>query len=178
VSGSTRDHTYVVTTTWTGNLGQGTAGYRSYARGHQIAATGKPEIAGSSDPAFRGDGDRWNPEELFVAALSACHMLWYLHLCSDAGLVVVDYADEARGEMVTDADGAGRFTRVRLYPRVALALAADADAATERERALTLHREAHRKCFIANSVSCSLEIDARVDLADLRSGAATSGRQF
>jgi len=144
-----RRHTYAVRTTWTGDRGSGTSGYRAYSRDYRIEANGKPPLEGSSDPAFRGDPARWNPEDMFVAALSACHMLWYLHLCADAGIVVSAYADDAGGEMIEDGEG-GRFVRVELRPRVTLAPGADG------ARALALHEVAHRRCFIANSVSCDV----------------------
>ncbi len=92
-----KTHAYQIRTTWTGNRGAGTSDYRGYERAHEFSAPGKPVIAGSSDPAFRGDATRYNPEELLVAALSACHMLWYLHLCAESGIVVTEYVDEARG---------------------------------------------------------------------------------
>ena len=85
----TKQHTYNVTVEWTGNEGQGTSEYRAYSRNHLISADGKPSVDGSSDPSFRGDAARWNPEELLVASVSACHKLWYLHLCSDNGVVVL-----------------------------------------------------------------------------------------
>jgi len=142
-----REHRYEIAVRWTGNRGEGTSSYRAYARDHRIEAGGKPAIDGSSDPAFRGDCGRYNPEELFVAAISACHMLMYLHLCADAGVVVTGYADEAEGTMVEDADGGGRFAAIVLKPRIGLAPGAD------RERATALHGEAHRLCFIANSLA-------------------------
>src|SRR5687767_11345840 len=107
---ASREHRYAVTVEWTGNLGSGTSAYRAYARDHEIRASGKPAIPGSSDPAFRGDPARWNPEELLVGALAACHKLWYLHLCAEAGIVVTSYVDRAEGVMVEEADGSGRFT--------------------------------------------------------------------
>src|ERR1700689_3329459 len=115
-----RRHQYEVTVTWTGNSGTGTSGYRNYERAHEISALGKSTIAGSSDPTFRGDRARWNPEELLVASLSACHKLWYLHLCSEAGIVVASYVDHAEGVMEEAADGSGRFVRVILRPEVSL----------------------------------------------------------
>jgi len=143
-----RTHRYSVTVEWTGNTGTGTSGYRSYERRHEISAgPGKPAIPGSSDPAFRGDPARWNPEELFVASLSACHKLWYLHLCADAGIVVLKYVDRAEGVMEEAADGSGHFTEVVLHPQVTVA------AGTDLEKALDLHDTAHRKCFIARSVN-------------------------
>jgi len=141
-------HRYEVTVEWTGNTGTGTSSYRSYQRRYEISAgTRKPAIPGSSDPAFRGDPERWNPEELLVASLSACHKLWYLHLCAEAGIVVVAYVDRAEGVMEETADGSGRFARVVLRPRITLAAGSDVDRARE------LHHIAHGKCFIANSVN-------------------------
>jgi organic hydroperoxide reductase OsmC/OhrA len=96
-------HAFAVSVEWTGNTGEGTSEYTSYQRSHEISAEGKPVIPGSSDPAFRGDRSRYNPEELLVASLSACHMLWYLHLCADANLVVTSYVDHAEGTMRTAA---------------------------------------------------------------------------
>ncbi|MFO1152886.1 MAG: OsmC family protein [Rhodospirillales bacterium] len=143
-----RSHAYQLRLTWTGNRGTGTAGPRAYARDHRIEAAGKPVLEGSSDPAFLGDPGRYNPEELLVAATAACHMLWYLHLCADAGVTVLTYEDDPVGTMVETADGGGRFTRILLRPRVRLAAGAD------EARALALHTDAHRLCFIANSLNC------------------------
>jgi organic hydroperoxide reductase OsmC/OhrA len=140
-------HNYDISVTWTGDRGTGTSGYRAYDRDHDVTADGRPAIAGSSDPAFRGDPGRWNPELGLTAALSQCHMLWYLHLCATAGVTVVAYTDDAHGVMAEDADGSGRFTEVVLRPRVTV-------ASTDMiEAAKTLHREANAKCFIANSVN-------------------------
>lgn len=141
-----RTHHFEVTTTWTGDRGTGTSGYRDFDRDHESVADGRPPLLGSSDPAFRGDPARWNPELLVVAALSQCHMLWYLHLCAEAGIVVVGYRDAADGEMEEDGRG-GSFTGAVLRPVVTLADPGDAD------RALALHAAAARSCFVANSVS-------------------------
>ena len=122
------EHTYSATVTWTGNRGDGTSGYKAYTRDHDIACPGKPVIRGSADPAYRGDAGRHNPEDMLVAALSACHMLWYLHLCSAAGIVVTAYEDEAEGVMRTHPpEGAGEFTRVTLRPRVTITAESDAE---------------------------------------------------
>jgi organic hydroperoxide reductase OsmC/OhrA len=139
-------HHYQTIVEWTGNKGEGTSGYRSYSREHHIEVTGKPMIAASSDPAFLGDPTRYNPEELLLASLSSCHMLWYLHLCADNGIIVHSYKDEARGTMQEDSQG-GRFTDVLLQPSVGIS---NEDM---RELALQLHYEANTKCFIANSVN-------------------------
>lgn len=132
---------------WAGNQGTGTSSYTAYSRDHILQAPGKPEIAGSSDPSFRGSPNRYNPEELFVSTLSSCHMLWYLHLCAVNGIVVTNYRDEAKGLMTETADGGGRFIEVVLYPVVTITEAA------QTARAIELHREAGEKCFLANSVN-------------------------
>jgi organic hydroperoxide reductase OsmC/OhrA len=141
-----KEHHYTTQLIWTGNTGEGTANYRSYDRDHILAVTGKPEISGSSDPSFRGNPQRYNPEELLVSSLSSCHMLWYLHLCAVNGVVVVDYKDEATGTMVETADGGGYFSEVILRPVVTVA-----DGGMS-EKARSLHHEANKLCFIANSV--------------------------
>lgn len=140
-------HTYDLTVTWTGDDGVGTADYRSYRRDHVVSAEGRPDLAGSADPTFRGDATRWNPEQLLVAALSQCHMLWYLHLCAVDDVVVTGYVDRARGEMRTHRDGSGEFTSVVLRPEVTVA---EPDMV---ERAEALHAEAPQLCFIARSVN-------------------------
>lgn len=146
-------HQFRATIRWTGNQGTGTSGYRDYSRDHTISITGKPDILASSVPLYRGDASRHNTEELLVAALSGCHMLWYLHLCADNGVIVVDYADDAWGEMQVDKDGGGRFTRVILRPQVVITLESD------EETAKSLHHEAHRLCFIANSMNFPVETE-------------------
>lgn len=142
-----REHHYQLTVTWTGDLGEGTAGYRSFSRDHEVSGEGKPTLPGSSEPAFRGNAERWNPEELLVAALSQCHMLWYLHLCAANHIVVTSYTDDAQGTMAESGDGGGEFTNVNLRPRCVITDPGQVDRARE------LHEEAHRLCFIANSVN-------------------------
>lgn len=116
-----KEHRYAVRLDWTGNLGTGTSSYRAYSRDHTLSAGTKPAIPATSDAAFRGDPARWNPEEMLVGALSSCHQLWYLHLCSAAGIVVTGYSDDADGMMEEETDGGGQFTAVVLRPRVTLA---------------------------------------------------------
>ena len=153
-----KEHRYAVEVHWTGNTGEGTKSYQSYARTHEIISGRKPTIAGSSDPAFRGNEDRWNPEDLMVAAVSACHKLWYLHLCAVAGVNVVAYVDRAQGVMIEDAKRGGYFTGVTLRPEVTVT--ADSDVA----RAAALHHDAHQKCFIANSVNFPIACEASIKL--------------
>ncbi|QQR86259.1 MAG: OsmC family protein [Flavobacteriales bacterium] len=143
---TTMEHHYALSTEWTGNNGTGTDGYRNYGRNHIIRIEGKPDLQCSADPTFRGDKSKHNPEELLVAALSACHMLSYLHVCVRNGVVVTAYSDNATGRMVTEGDG-GRMTEVTLHPQVTVR---DADMV---EKANSLHSEASKLCFIASSVN-------------------------
>ncbi len=140
-------HSYKTQTIWTGNQGSGTSHYRAYSRDHIISVPGKPPIMGSSDAAFRGAADRLNPEELMVSALSSCHMLWYLHLCAESGVVVLSYEDHATGWMEELQHGGGRFTLVRLEPMVRIS------SPDMLQKAEMLHEKAHEMCFIANSVN-------------------------
>ena len=142
-----KEHHYLTQLRWTGNRGEGTSHYRAYDRDHVLSAGGKPEIPASSDPSFRGNPQRYNPEELFVASLSSCHMLWYLHLCAVNGVVVVDYQDSAEGIMQESEDGSGHFSAVILRPVVVVT---DAGMLT---KAAALHHEANKFCFIASSVN-------------------------
>jgi len=144
---SGKEHHYSVGLEWTGNTGTGTSNYAAFSRDHELVCEGKPPILGSSDPAFRGDAARWNPEDLLVASVAACHKLWYLHLCALAGVVVVAYVDEAEGVMVEDTHKGGFFSKIVLRPKVTIT--ADSDP----EKAASLHEQAHEKCFIANSVN-------------------------
>ncbi|MEM9529253.1 MAG: OsmC family protein [Bacteroidota bacterium] len=145
------DHHFTIKTEWTGNRGSGTLDYRAYSRSHSISAVGKSApIEGSSDPKFRGDPTRYNPEELFISSLSACHMLWYLHLAAVNGITVLEYVDHAEGIMQEASDGVGRFTEVTLKPKITIAQEDKLTTAHE------LHHEAGKKCFIANSVNCQM----------------------
>ena len=138
-------HQYNTLLRWTGNSGKGTENYRAYERSYTVSVNGKPELAGSSDPAFRGDPAKYNPEEMLVAALSACHMLSFLHFCSAAGVIVVDYSDSASGTMEETKEGNGRFTEVVLKPNVVV------KEASMIEKVNALHIKAHQYCLIANS---------------------------
>jgi len=147
-----KQHTYVATTIWRNQAPDEAFEYETYSRAYRIEFDGKPALEGSSDAAFHGDPARQNPEDLLVAALSACHMLWYLHLCSVKNITVLAYEDAAEGVMV-EGPRAGRFTQVTLRPRVTIT--ADSDA----ERATALHERAHAECFVANSVNFPVECE-------------------
>ena len=143
----TKTHDYLATVTWTGGWLDEKRTYRSYSREHVIEIAGKEPIRGSSDPSFRGDASLHNPEEMLVASLSSCHMLWYLHLCVVNGIAVASYRDQAKGIMEEFPDGSGRFTSVILRPVIAF------EAGADLEKARGLHDEAHKKCFIASSMN-------------------------
>lgn len=142
-----KEHHYFLTTKWTGNLGEGTKDYTAYERSFGIEISNKINIQGSSDPAFRGDLTKHNPEELLLASLSSCHMLWYLHFCAAAKIIVTEYHDFASGTMIEKSNGSGQFVEVLLKPRVIVAEVAMIS------KALTLHQKASEYCFIANSVN-------------------------
>ena len=152
-------HTYELAITWTGNTGSGTSSHRAYSRDHELSALGAPVIAASADPAFRGDPARWNPEQLFVASIAQCHMLWYLSLAAAEGIVVTAYEDHPTGLMTEEPGGAGQFTRVTLHPVVTIT--PDSDAA----RAEALHHRVGDYCFIARSVKTPVYHDVTVKRA-------------
>lgn len=151
-----REHRYRVGVEWTGDRGTGTSGYRDYGREVLVTVEGKPPLEGSADRVFHGNADRWNPEDLLVAALSQCHLLSYLHVAVLHGVVVTGYRDEATGVMTQTADGGGRFSSVTLHPAVEVADPAHADLAQ------SLHAEAGAKCFIASSVNFPVRHDPTV----------------
>jgi organic hydroperoxide reductase OsmC/OhrA len=154
------DYRYALTVTWTGNTGDGTSTYRGYRRTHTVVAEGPPELLGSADRTFHGDRERWNPEQLLLASLAQCHMLSYLHVCVEAGVVVTRYVDRATGSMRTDAAGGGRFREVVLHPEVSVADGAMVEAATR------AHHRAHELCFIASSVNFPVRHEPVVRAAD------------
>ncbi|MGD1878140.1 MAG: OsmC family protein [Kiloniellaceae bacterium] len=150
-----KEHHYETTVTWTGAAAGGTRTYQGYSREYRADFPGKPSITGSADPAFRGDPARHNPEDMLVLALSACHMLSYLALAALEGLEVTAYTDSAGGTMQQEGKG-GRFTEVVLRPRVTVAPGSDLT------RAEALHEEAHKTCFIANSVNFPVRHEAEI----------------
>jgi organic hydroperoxide reductase OsmC/OhrA len=139
------DHSYAVRVEWQGNLGTGTSGYRDYGRDHVVLAEGNPPIPGSADKPFRGSPERWNPEEMLLAALAQCHMLSYLHVAVKNGIVVTGYEDDAVGTMKQEGEG-GSFVSVTLRPVVTI-------SSGDAELARSIHAEASALCFIASSVN-------------------------
>ncbi len=153
-------HDFVAGVAWTGNRGEGTAGYRAYDRNWSIVTPGKPTVSCSNDPRLGGDPALHNPEDLLIASLSACHMLWYLHLASVAGIVVMDYRDDPVGHGESMPDGAGRFVGATLRPRIMVQKGADL------ARAEAIHHEIAEVCFIARSVAFPVRYDATYEVVD------------
>ena len=151
-----KTHDYTATVTWTGNRGEGTAHYKAYGRTHEIKVEGKPMLSGSADQMFRGEADRWNPEDSLVGAISACHMLWFLHLASEADWVVESYRDQATATMEMNPDGSGQFSQAVLRPHVTI-------SAGDPELLDDLHHRAHGKCFIARSLNFRIGCEATVE---------------
>ena len=152
-------HDYAARVVWNGNMGTGTSTYTGYARDYTVIINGKREMHGSADPMFRGSGDLHNPEDLFVASISTCHMLTYLALCARKGVTVLSYEDTARATLALDSNWGGKFEEVSLNPVVTIA-----DPAME-EVAIALHEAAHRSCFISASVCVPIHHDATVRVA-------------
>jgi organic hydroperoxide reductase OsmC/OhrA len=142
-----KQHNYAATIKWTGNKGKGTSNYIEFERSHSINIDNKPTILGSSDPAFLGDNSKHNPEELLLASLSSCHMLWYLHLCSVSNIIVTSYTDIATGTMLETSNGSGQFSEASLNPTVIVS------KNSMIKKAIELHNKANKLCFIANSIN-------------------------
>ena len=142
-----KQHHYQLKVTWTGNKGTGTDHYTKYERSHKIEIENKVPILASSDTPFLGDATKHNPEDFLLASLSTCHMLWYLHLCADAGVIVISYIDNPTGILIQNDNGGGSFSVVTLNPIVIVTHPNMIEKANE------LHVKANQKCFIANSVN-------------------------
>ncbi|WIB25113.1 OsmC family protein [Curtobacterium sp. MCSS17_015] len=163
------DHSYEVSVHWTGDRGTGTSGYRDYGRDHLVSADGKPDVLGSADPTFRGDRDRWNPEELVLAALTQCHMLSYLHVAVTRGFTVVQYDDRATASLDLHRDGSGELTGAVLRPVVTIR---EADRV---EDAVSAHAEANRLCFIARSVAFPVHHEPEIVVLGADTSVGTAG---
>ena len=153
-----KTHQYKTRLVWDGNRGDGTTDYRTYGRDYRLLIDGKPDIAGSADAIFKGDGAKQNPEDLFVAAISSCHLLTYLALCSRNGISVTSYEDSAEGTLSLTPDGGGKFDEVVLRPRVVI-------GSGDLNVAIGLHEKAHHLCFIANSCSVPIRNEPEVSKA-------------
>ncbi len=143
----TTEHEYTTRVIWTGNTGEGTKTYKGYDRSWDIAAPNKPVIHCSNDPLLGGDPTLMNPEDLLLSSLSACHMLWYLHLASKEKIIVQSYKDIPVATGETLPNGTGRFLNATLRPRITVS------SGSNTERAGSIHDEIHQYCFIARSVN-------------------------
>lgn len=161
-------HRYELAISWTGNTGAGTSSIRAYSRDHEVRATGLEPIAASSDPAFRGNPARWNPEQLYLASIAQCHMLWYLGLAAEAGVVVTGYEDRPIGVMIEESNGAGQFDSVTLRPTVTITPTSDAELAEK------LHHRVGEYCFIARSINTPIHHEVTVQIEAPRPAAADS----
>ena len=160
-SGRKNAHDYKARLVWEGNLGDGTSNYMGYGRRYRLKIDGKPDLTGSADPMFRGDANAYNPEDLFVAALSSCHLLSYLALCARSKINVIAYEDDASGTLLLRPDGGGSFESVTLHPVVTIAAGGD------EKRALELHETAHDLCFIAASVKIPVRQEPQIKVAQV-----------
>lgn len=153
-------HDYMIDLVWTGNKGTGTSSYKAYSRDYTVSVANKPDILGASDPAFLGDPSRHNPEDMFLASVASCHMLWYLHLASAAGIQVISYRDNATGTMVLNADGSGEFSSITLKPVVGIR------DPQHKDKAHALHDEVGALCFIARSIKVPIQHEVIVFAED------------
>lgn len=151
-------HSYKLHINWTGNRGAGTYEYTAYDRKFTISAPEKEDILGSADPAFRGNKDRYNPEELLISSIASCHMLWYLHLAAANNVIVLDYQDDPSGTIEVKEFGLGSFQEVTLRPKVVITANSDAKVA------LHLHEESHQKCIIADAFKCKINIEPSIQV--------------
>ncbi|HEX4044742.1 MAG TPA: OsmC family protein [Gammaproteobacteria bacterium] len=142
-----KSHPYQVVVSWSGARHGTTTSYTAYSREFTISNKGKQDILGSADKMFRGDPNLYNPEDLFISTIASCHLLWYLHLCAEKSIHIMSYIDEASGHLKINADGSGQFNEITLHPQVIIANKQHIELATQ------LHEQAHKKCFIANSVN-------------------------
>ena len=153
-------HSYSLKLDWQGNKGTGTSSYRAYGRDYAVSMDGKPDMPGTSDPAFLGDPAKHNPEDMFLASVASCHMLWYLHLASSAGIVVTAYEDNAEAEMTMNKDGSGQFSSVTLKPTVTIT------DASKTELAEKIHGDVGAMCFIARSINAPIYHEATIQIED------------
>lgn len=153
------NHIYTSRVEWTGNTGEGTRTYKGYDRTWDIAVPGKPVIHCSNDPLLGGDPALMNPEDLLISALSACHMLWYLHLASVDKITVLSYRDDPVAQGENMPDGSGRFLNATLRPHITV------EAGCDLVRARDIHNEIHNYCFIARSVNFPVSCEPIMEFA-------------
>jgi organic hydroperoxide reductase OsmC/OhrA len=151
-----KTHEFPTHISWTGNLGTGTSSYKAYERTWDMAIDGKATLHCSNDPILGGDPSKYNPEDMLIAALASCHMLWYLHLCSVAGVTVLAYEDDPIGIGESEPSGKGRFIEAVLRPKITITSESDPD------KAVAIHDEIHNYCFIARSVNFPIRFEVEI----------------
>ncbi|MEM7215161.1 MAG: OsmC family protein [Pseudomonadota bacterium] len=151
-----KQHDFPSQIVWTGNRGAGTSAYRAYDRTWNMTVPGKEVVHCSNDPLLGGDPTKYNPEDLLITALASCHMLWYLHLCSEAGITVTAYQDSPVGIGESEPSGKGRFLEAVLKPRITVTHDSDAN------KAVSIHDEIHNYCFIARSVNFPVRFEVEI----------------
>ena len=156
----TKTHEYPAKIVWTGNSGTGTSAYKAYERTWDMAAEDKAVINCSNDPLLGGDRLKYNPEDLLISAVASCHMLWYLHLCSQAGVVVTAYEDNPVGIGESEPSGAGQFIEAVLRPKITIT------AESDPQKAVTLHDEIHQYCYIARSINFPLRFEPEIIVSE------------
>lgn len=147
---------YKLDLSWQGNHGAGTMTHTSYDRNFTTHEGSRPPVLGSSHPAFRGNSERYCPEELLLASLSSCHMLWYLHMCAAHEVVVLEYHDHPVMEMEVKEFGNGDIRSATLSPVVRIA------SEDQREQAMAMHQRAHQSCFIAKAVNFEIILKPKI----------------
>ncbi|KIO50995.1 OsmC family protein [Flavobacterium hibernum] len=137
-------HIFKVALNWTSKKEEKSTS-KIHNKTHQIKIDGKPVLDVSAAKAFKGDPKLYNPEDLLLSSLVSCHMMSYLYVCSQNGIEVLEYLDNAEATLEVSASGSGRFVEVRLKPIVKIS------NPDQIELALDLHFKANQLCFIANS---------------------------
>lgn len=138
-------HTFKAEANWTSKKDITDSSKRFYNKSHQVKIEGKPILDVSAAKAFKGDPELYNPEDLLLSSLVSCHMMSYLYVCSQNGIEVLEYSDNAEAALEVNPDGSGRFVEVKLFPKVKIS------NPDQIELALNLHFKANQLCFIANS---------------------------
>ena len=138
-------HLFKASINWTSSQNQQQSEKKFYSKSHKIKLEGKPILIVSAAKAFKGNPELYNPEDLLLSSLVSCHMMSYLYVCSQNGIEVLEYSDNAEATLEVSPDGSGRFVEVTLNPKITIS------NSNQIQQALDLHQKANQLCFIANS---------------------------
>lgn len=150
-------HLFKAAINWTSKQNPPDSTKRFYSKSHQIKIEGKPVLEVSAAKAFKGDPELYNPEDLLLSSLVSCHMMSYLYVCSQNGIEVLEYSDNAEATLEVSPNGSGRFVAAKLYPKVKIL------NPEQIQLALDLHQKANELCFIANSCNFPVMHHASVE---------------